>query len=196
MNPIFNELNSWLSAFVFMLPGKIGQFVRVAWGRIALASFANGARLGPNCVVVGGKNIRLGSNSEASAGCCFIADGGQIQVGDRVKFNHNVHLNASVGGDIKVGDDCLIGPGVVLRSASHNFDDLNIAINQQGHSAADIILANNVWLAANVVVLPGVELGSGCVVAAGSVVTKSFPENSVIAGVPGKRVRSRGAEDG
>ena len=122
----------------------------------------------------------------------FIADGGKIGVAADTKFNHNVHLNASVGGNISIGEKCLIGPNVVIRTASHRFDDLTRPIREQGHDVGDVVLGDNVWLAANVVVLPGITIGDGAVIAAGAVVTRYVPENAVVGGIPAQILRYRG----
>lgn len=61
----------------------------------------------------------------------------------------------------------------------------------QGHSFGSIVICDDVWLGANVVVTSGVNIGSGCVVGAGSVVTRDLPSMTVCAGVPAKPIRSR-----
>ena len=116
---------------------------------------------------------------------------GEITIGAKTSFNRNVSLNASVGGCIEIGKDCLIGPGAYLRTASHNYKNKNVTIKDQGHKSENIIIGTNVWLGANVVVLPGVTIGDGCVVAAGAVLTKSFGTNQIIGGVPAKSVGER-----
>ncbi|MFO7675578.1 MAG: acyltransferase [bacterium] len=89
---------------------------------------------------------------------------------------------------IVLGNNVLMGPGVKLISASHNLCDYDV------HDPADpIVIGDNCWLAADVIVLPGVRLGNHVVVAAGSVVTKSFAENDIlIAGVPARVIRKLG----
>jgi acetyltransferase-like isoleucine patch superfamily enzyme len=82
---------------------------------------------------------------------------------------------------IELGQNFLFAPGVKLISSNHGMDDRHII-----EKAEPIRIGNNVWLGANVVILPGVQLGNNIVVGAGSVVTKSFPDNVVIAGNPAK----------
>lgn len=89
---------------------------------------------------------------------------------------------------IVIGKNVRLGPGVKVISASHNVDNYDLH-----DKAKPIIIGDNCWLAANVVVLPGVELGNHIVVAAGAVVNKSFPEgNCVIGGVPAKIIKKLG----
>jgi acetyltransferase-like isoleucine patch superfamily enzyme len=83
---------------------------------------------------------------------------------------------------IKLGKNFLFAPGVKIISANHDFNEHSKSIR-----TSPIIIGDNVWLGANVIILPGVRIGNGCVVGAGSVVTKSFEEeNLIIAGNPAK----------
>jgi len=85
---------------------------------------------------------------------------------------------------IIIGKNVRFGPGVKIISANHNFNDFS------KHDNADpIIIGDNCWIAANAVILPGVQLGNHVVVAAGAVVTKSFTDNCLIGGVPAKIIK-------
>lgn len=86
---------------------------------------------------------------------------------------------------IKLGKNFLFAPGVKIISANHDYNEHSKSIK-----AEPIIIGDNVWLGANVIILPGVKLGNNCIVGASSVVTKSFEEgNLVIAGNPAKIIR-------
>ncbi|MDM0053465.1 DapH/DapD/GlmU-related protein [Variovorax sp. J22R115] len=88
-------------------------------------------------------------------------------------------------GLIHIGHGSYIGPNVGLITANHRLTDLDAH-----EDAKDIVLGENCWIGMNSVLLPGVILGPRTVVAAGSVVTKSFPEgNVVIGGVPAKSIK-------
>lgn len=114
-----------------------------------------------------------------------------IHIGIQTKINRNVMINASNSGHIEIGENCLIGPNVVIRSANHIYEDRSSLINQQGHIGKPIIVEDDVWIAANVTITAGVTIKKGSVIAAGSVVTKSFDEYSIIAGLPAKKIGSR-----
>lgn len=108
---------------------------------------------------------------------------GEISLGKNVvKYfaNSNGCYFQGING-IYIGDDTMFAPGVKVISANHNF------INFSKHDLNDpIIIGNRCWLGTNSVLLPGVTLGDNVIVAAGSVVTKSFSSNLVIGGVPAK----------
>lgn len=87
---------------------------------------------------------------------------------------------------VEIGRGTLIAPGAKIISANHNLDDLDIHA-----SAPPVIIGENCWLGANCSILPGVRLGNGVVVGSGAVVTKSFPDNSVLAGVPARVIKMR-----
>jgi acetyltransferase-like isoleucine patch superfamily enzyme len=87
---------------------------------------------------------------------------------------------------IHIGKDTIIAPGTKIVSVNHDINDLNrLVINDSNK----IVIGKSCWLGANSVILPGVVLGDKVIVAAGSVVTKSFSENSIVAGVPAKLLR-------
>src|SRR5208337_3689189 len=88
---------------------------------------------------------------------------------------------------ITVGENVWFAPGVKIVSANHDLNDFEIHPR-----VAPVEIGDNCWLAANVVVLPGVKLGNHVVVAAGAVVTKSFPDNCLIGGVPATIIRRLG----
>ena len=107
-------------------------------------------------------------------------DGG-VRLGDRVEVNNFSIVNGTGGVDI--GDDTLIGPGVRIISYQHRHAR-SATIRSQPVIALPIRIGSDVWLGANAVILAGVSIGDGAVVAAGAVVREDVPEYSVVAGVP------------
>jgi|APSaa5957512622_1039677.scaffolds.fasta_scaffold10732_2 hypothetical protein len=85
---------------------------------------------------------------------------------------------------IVIGKNVRLGPGVKLISANHDTQDYDKHI-----PATPVVIGDNVWLGADVIVLPGVEIGEHVIVGAGAVVTKSIAKNSLVAGVPAKVVK-------
>ena len=87
---------------------------------------------------------------------------------------------------IKIGKNFLCASGVKIISANHDYDNL-----MKSKKDDPIIIGDNVWIGTGAIILPGVKLGDNCIVGAGSVVTKSFSENSIIAGNPAKLIKKR-----
>lgn len=106
--------------------------------------------------------------------------------GNNIVLGKNVFINSNCyfmdGAKITVGDNVFIGPSCGFYTANHPLDYQTR--NQGIEQALPILIGNNVWLGGNVIVLPGVEIGDGCVIGAGSVVTKDIEANSIATGIP------------
>lgn len=113
-----------------------------------------------------------------------------IEVGDDTFINHNCMVWASENGPIKIGSHVLFGPGVAVISSNHGIAPGKL-IREQPDEDAPIVIGNDVWLGAYVVVTAGCTIGDGCVVGAGAVVTRDLPAGTLCAGVPAKVLRSR-----
>jgi acetyltransferase-like isoleucine patch superfamily enzyme len=107
-----------------------------------------------------------------------------IHIGKRVFINSGCKFQDQ--GGIFIGDDALIGHNVVLATLNH---DLNPA-HRKDLIPRSIHIGSNVWIGSNSTVLGGVTIGNNAVIAAGSVVTRDVPENTVVAGVPAKVVKT------
>ncbi len=118
---------------------------------------------------------------------CYFGDGSRLSVGTNSQLGHNSRLQ----GTISIGDDCVMGPDVVIMATSHGYDRTDIPIRIQDGWEKPIRIGNDVWIGTRCVILPGVEIADHTIVAAGAVVTKSFPPFSVIAGVPARLVKTR-----
>lgn len=111
--------------------------------------------------------------------------GRHIKIGKNVFINSNVML-VDLGG-ITIGDHVLIGPKVTIASVNHPLNpNPNI---RRGLELKPVKIEQNAWLAANSTILPGVTVGENSVIAAGAVVTKDVPANTVVAGVPAKVIK-------
>lgn len=115
----------------------------------------------------------------------------------RLTIGKNVTLGKSVmlicGGGVTIGDNCMIGHGAQIVSAGHRIPPLasGESMRFSGPEAAPISIAEEVWIGAGAIVLPGTTIGSGTVIAAGAVVTKDLPENVIAGGVPASIIRNR-----
>jgi len=114
-----------------------------------------------------------------------------IKIGDNVWIGRNVALYASNG--IVIGNDVTIAKDVSLISGDHEYSSKDLKINKQGMSTGKppIIIGDDVWIGDKVIILKSVNIGEGCVIGAGSVVTKNIPPYSVAAGNPAEVIKKR-----
>jgi acetyltransferase-like isoleucine patch superfamily enzyme len=111
-----------------------------------------------------------------------------IKIGENTFINNECVIVADKS-SITIGRDALIGTGVeIMDSDFHNIE--NVDRKSADYNCKAILIGNNVFIGNNVKILKGVEIGDNCVIGNGSIVTKSFPENVIIAGIPAKIIRS------
>lgn len=117
---------------------------------------------------------------------------GELVIGEDCAINSGVVIYT--GNGVRIGDAVLIAANCTLAPTNHAFGDTSRRIRDQGFLASKggIVIGDDVWLGANVVVLDGAVIGEGCVVAAGSVVRGDLEPYSIYAGVPARRVGARG----
>ena len=113
-----------------------------------------------------------------------------IIIGDRSNINRNCMIWAGDNAKVVIGKDCLTGPGVTIIASKYDVKGRDI-IRSYPPFERDIIIGDDVWLGANVVVLPGVKIGQGAIVGAGSVVTKDVEAYSIVTGVPASKMKDR-----
>ena len=126
-------------------------------------------------------------------------------LGHKIGKNNFVHLGCNFYGNVKIGDNCVIGRKVVfkggtiivgnnvsitaecyLQTGSHFLDDENFKSFE-----TEIYIRDRVWIGLRSIILPGITLGEGSVLGAGSVLTKNIPDFQVFAGVPAKYIKTR-----
>lgn len=115
----------------------------------------------------------------------------RLVVGDRTYIGELNNLRAA-GGDIIIGNDCSIAQHVSIIASNHCIKK-GVTINSQpwDEVKTGVIIGNDVWVGANSVILPGISIADGAVIAASSVVTKNVPENAIVAGNPARIIRYR-----
>ena len=113
----------------------------------------------------------------------FICDfGNRVTFGKNVFINHSAILSAS--GGIEFGDGVSIAPGVRIATINHDFNNRHTI-----YTYGKVTIKKNAWIGMNVTICPNVTIGENSVVAAGAVVTKDVPDNTVVGGVPAKVIK-------
>lgn len=177
-------------------PVVLGRGARiVSPNRLRLAGGL--VRLGPHCQVdctsrdgiEFGRNFKLGAFSQVIASGTFTDLGKGIVIGDNVGIGEFAYLGGA--GGLKIGPDVIVGQYFSTHPENHVFLNLDVAIREQGVTREGIQIGSDCWIGAKVTILDGVILGRGCVVAAGSVVNRSFPDYSIIGGVPARVLKPR-----
>lgn len=136
-----------------------------------------------------GRNVSILSNSIIECTGVIRELGEGLEIGDYVGIAQNCFIQ--VRGHVKIGSRVILGPGVSIFSENHNIQDLNIPIMDQGATRKGVIIGDDVWVGARVVILDGVSIGNHCVIAAGSIVNKDVPDYAIVGGVPAKILKNR-----
>jgi len=160
-----SELTSWFRAFLESVPGEIGCFLR---------RHLYGFTTGPDTRVLTHVTIYYPES---------------LVMGRNVGIAAYTQMNA--GGGIFIGDNVLIGPRAIIWSQNHKFSSTEVPITQQGYERAKVTVERDSWIGGGSIVLPGVCIAQGTVVAAGAVVTRSTEPFSIVAGVPAKPIGTR-----
>jgi maltose O-acetyltransferase len=118
----------------------------------------------------------------------YFGDGSRISVGHRSQLGHGLQLDH----DVTIGDDVIMGPDVVIMTSAHAFDRIDIPIHAQGaRPRRAVIVEDDVWIGTRAIILPGVTLGKGSIVGAGSVVTRDVAPYAIVGGAPARPLKSR-----
>jgi maltose O-acetyltransferase len=125
--------------------------------------------------------ISLG-NSACVCGGGWIYGRGNLSIGNDTWLSPRTVIYTHLEAPIVIGERCDIGPGVKFITGSHQIGN---SLRRAGTGTAKpIVIGHGTWIGAESIILGGVTIGDGCIVAAGAVVTKDVPSNVLVAGVP------------
>ena len=187
-----NYLLEFFDWIISQLPSRAGgvRLRRLFWASKFMYCGPN-VHIGDRVMIYGFSKIKLGESISIGTGTSLCGNESKgLYIGAHTTINSNVTVGASEG-FIDIGKDVILGPNVVLRAADHGHQNPDLPFRLQGHSYGEIHIEDNVWICANAVVTSGVRIGTGSIVAAGSVVTKDVPPYSVVGGVPARLIRKR-----
>lgn len=130
----------------------------------------------------------------------FEKAGKNLTIGKRVRCSTRVIIgnhsgigeNSRLQGKVSIGNDVMMGPDCYIYTNNHNFSNLEVPMSEQGYSGEkEVVIGNDVWIGGRVIILPGVHIGNGAVIGAGSVVTKDVDDYAVVGGNPAKLLKYR-----
>lgn len=193
-----------------MMDKILNQFFKLshAWRRCAAS--ARGVRFGDNLRLAPGVDFNLGGSFKNTLG--VPASRGRILLGDSVwiergavlwafdgsiRLASNVYLGPYVTiyghGVVEIGEGTLVSMKATILSSNHSVPPMGALIREQADELLPTTLGRDVWIGANAVILGGVIIGDGAVVAAGSVVNRNVEAGAIVAGVPAEVVKRRAA---
>lgn len=142
-----------------------------------------GSYVSPRAEVEVGRGLALGRGSTVGSFSKIKVGTGRCEIGDDVSIATNCFISAE-SGDIRIGQDCLIGPGVAIVAGSYRYDSLDVPFRLQGHVARGVWIGDNVWIGSNCSVLAGAHIESGVIISANSVVASHISRNAIVQGNP------------
>lgn len=206
-----------ITLFLSGLPGALGLGLRkffypkllskvgrnVIFGRNVSIRHGCKIELGNNVIIddnvlldaKGNENqgIKIGNNTLISRNSILSCKGGNIEFGENGTLGINSLIHAVQGSNVKIGNDVLVGAYTYfIGGGSYHTEKLDTPFKQQGSiSKGGVTVKDNVWIGSQVQLLDGVSIGTGCIIGAGAVVTKSVPDYAVSAGVPSAIIKTR-----
>jgi acetyltransferase-like isoleucine patch superfamily enzyme len=167
---LVEELWTWLEASLGWIPGRVGRGAR----GLVYRPFVK------------------------SRGFVDVAELTHIRAPRRLRCGRGVSIGRlaqlTCGGGLDIGDDVMIAQQVIVITNGHRFSDLGVPMREQGLYGKPVVIEDDVWLGAGSLVMPGVRIGRGAVVAGGAVVTGDVAPMSIVAGVPARLVRRRSGD--
>lgn len=115
-------------------------------------------------------------------------NGFELEIGNNSGLGRYCHVPSN----IKIGNDVMMAPHVFVLDVNHAFEDIDRPMNKQGYVKSErTVIEDDVWIGMRVLIMPGKHIKKGSIVGAGCVLTKTFPEYSVIGGNPSRLIRNR-----
>ena len=166
---IIEELISIFKFFFFNIPGNIGIKIREFFIKIYFWNFNLKIILHHTAEIKLLKNIKFKGLVSIQKRSYISAINAKLSIGNNTHFNFE-NLIIADEGEIAIGNNCIFGPKVIIRSSNHRYENKNEKILDQGHKANKIIIEDDVWIGAGVIILPGSIIKTGAVISAGSIV--------------------------
>lgn len=174
---------------VFVAPGG-------TWRNARMIRFGHGVTIERGVILDGLSRRGVDIGDEVMIGAYSIIRASMLSnLGEGFSIGKKSSLDAysfiGAGGGVFIGDCVIMGQHVSFHAENHQYDRLDVPIREQGITRQGIVVEDDCWVGSNVTFLDGSHVGHGCVIAAGTVVRGQIPAFSVVAGVPGRVIKSR-----
>jgi acetyltransferase-like isoleucine patch superfamily enzyme len=136
-----------------------------------------------------GATLRVGRWAWIGHGCKVRVHEGEVEIGAKTVMGQDCTISAYQ--HVSIGRECIVADRVMLIDFDHGVTEVDRPIRLQGIYKRDVRVGHNVWIGYGVCILRGVTVGDNAVIGTSSVLTRSFPANAVIAGVPARILRMR-----
>lgn len=121
-----------------------------------------------------------------------IEKGARFNPSVSIKANSSIGVNCELDGPVAIGANVMMGPEVVIYTRNHKHNRKDIPMIQQGYeNCKPVVISDDVWIGRRVIILPGVRVGTGSILAAGAVVAKDVEPYTIVGGVPAKIIGKR-----
>ncbi|KSV67525.1 hypothetical protein N183_32190 [Sinorhizobium sp. Sb3] len=174
---------------------RVGESVRFTSSRLVFNEVGAVVEIGsnvslPQCLITVGKNSRLYIGDGCTiSGKITVGMNSRIRIGCGLSVTGNVTMRAVESTTIEIGDDCLFGSDIIIRTADgHPVYDAST--RERVNPSKSITIGKHVWIADRAVILKGADVGQASIVGVGSVLTKPISKNCVAVGNPARVVRT------
>lgn len=166
---------------------KFFNLSRIRWGKyVRIGDHVFISALGKGKVEIG-NSVGIGAFSRIIISSSLYSLGKNIKIGNNVGIGEFAYLGGA--GGLEIADECIIGQYFSCHPENHIFNNADNSYRFLPTTRLGIKIGRNCWIGSKVTILDGVTIGDNCVIAAGSVVNKSMPTNSVIGGVPARVIK-------
>jgi len=190
----------WLSFFYGTGTAKIQveRGVRLSKDRFSQINCGTGVQLHRRCEITAVKmksgaepgQVKIGPHTLVKREAVLKAKSGEISIGKHCAIGHRSEILCDKE-TVTIGQGVRIAAEVFISTGNHKFEAREIPIHQQGFYYHPVSIGDDVWIGRRVMIMPGVTIEKGAIIAAGAVVTKDVPAYTIVGGVPAEIIKER-----
>ncbi len=172
-----------------MHPVKYLWAVRGLMAKLSFKHFGNMSYIGKPLYIEGKRKISVGNRTRIFPGIRMEAiKNGSIVIGSNTVMEQNVHI-ISMDSELTIGNDVTIAPNVFITNVNHDYKDIEKSVMNQGHIVKETVIGDGCFIGYGAAIQAGTILGKHCIVGTNAVVRGTFPDYSVIVGVPARVIK-------